>query len=365
MRHDMRRDMSDSLAEVFPAGDFLAEELEARSWTQAEFAEIIGRPAQFVSEIIAGKKEITRESATQFAAALGTSAEFWLNLQDRYHLWRQSHDDQVLELLEDVRLRARLKELAPVAVLRKRGFITGDTPKQQEAELKNIFEIDSIYDDPPILVAARRARPDDNISSTQGAWIACVRLRAKTIRTGAFSRDGLYDLARRLSRLVKSPEDFVRLPRLFAEVGVRLVYVEAFPSSRMDGCSFLLDDNSPVIGISGRGKRLDKVLFTLLHEVAHILLDHLKQRRYIIDDEELPTLGLEEPTNKLAAKLALPRPLPRLPERVSLGWVRAVSEEQGIHPIVLIGRLQNMRRIPWRTTLVKDAPSVTDQLGRW
>ena len=31
-------------AEVFPPGEFLADELEARGWTQTEFAEIIGRP---------------------------------------------------------------------------------------------------------------------------------------------------------------------------------------------------------------------------------------------------------------------------------------------------------------------------------
>lgn len=71
-------------AELFPAGEILADELDARGWTQADFAEVLGRPAQFVSEIISGKKEITRESAAQIGAALGTSAEFWINLQDSY-----------------------------------------------------------------------------------------------------------------------------------------------------------------------------------------------------------------------------------------------------------------------------------------
>lgn len=78
--------MDITLAEVFPAGEHLADELEARGWTQVEFAEILGRPTQFVSEIIQGKKEITRDSAAQIGAALGTSAEFWLNLQNSYSL---------------------------------------------------------------------------------------------------------------------------------------------------------------------------------------------------------------------------------------------------------------------------------------
>lgn len=58
-------------AEVFPPGEHLADELEERGWSQADFAEIIGRPVQFVSEIVNAKKELTAESAAQIAAALG------------------------------------------------------------------------------------------------------------------------------------------------------------------------------------------------------------------------------------------------------------------------------------------------------
>lgn len=357
--------MSAALAEAFPAGEVLADELDARGWTQAEFADILGRPAQFVSEIIAGKKEITRESAAQIGAALGTSAELWLNLQDSYFLWRQGQDSRAQENLDDVRLRARLKELAPIAVLRRHGFVIGDTPREQARELCELYRIDDIYDEPGILVAARRAKSDDTVSSTQAAWIACVRHRAELTQIGKFSRVGLERLAERLTRLIKTADDFLNLPSMFADVGVHLAYVEAFPSSKMDGCSLMLDDGTRAIGISGRGKRLDKVLFTLLHEVAHVHLGHLAQQRYIIDDEKRPTLGLEKPADDLAGSWVIPSPLPQLPERVSLGWVTIVAREQGIHPIVLIGRLQNQKRIPWRTTLVKNAPSVTTQLESW
>src|SRR5207248_2735279 len=72
--------------------------------------------------------------------------------------------------------------------------------------------------------------------------------------------------------------DFADLPELFAEVGVRLVYVEMLPSGKIDGCAMFVD-GYPVIGLSGRGKRLDKVLLTLLHEIAHILLAHIDAER--------------------------------------------------------------------------------------
>lgn len=355
-----------TLAEAFPAGEILAEELEVRGWTQAEFAEVLGRPPQLVSEIIAGKKEITRESASQIAAALGTSPEFWLNLQDRFHLWRRAQDARNQVELDDVRLRARLTTLAPVAVLKQRGFIRGETLQDVEAELKRLYRIPSIDDDPEILVAARRSAPDVALTPTQVAWVACVREVAVARDAAPYSADALRDLAGRLTRLVRAPADFALLPGEFAAVGVRLVYVEAFPSSKMDGCSLLLDDRSPVIGVSGRGRRLDKVLFTILHEAAHVVLGHLEAGSCIIDEQgDGPTLGLEDPANELAGSWVFPSPLPAIPERISASWVADTATAMGVNPIVLVGRLQNAGRIPWRTTLVRDAPTVTAVLESW
>ena len=45
-----------TVAEIFPPGEFLREELEARGWSQTEMAEIIGRPVRLINELIAGKK---------------------------------------------------------------------------------------------------------------------------------------------------------------------------------------------------------------------------------------------------------------------------------------------------------------------
>ncbi len=86
----------------------------------------------------------------------------------------------------------------------------------------------------------------------------------------------------------------------------------------------------------------------------------------MIDDAgDGPTLGLEEPANEMAGEWVLPKPIGRLPERVTQGWVAVQASERNVHPIVLIGRLQNQGRLPWRTTLVKGAPSVDRQLQDW
>jgi addiction module HigA family antidote len=73
-------------ARVTPPGVILKRELEARGWTQNDLAEIMGRPSQAISEIIRGTKQVTPETALELAQAMGTSPEFWTNLEINYRL---------------------------------------------------------------------------------------------------------------------------------------------------------------------------------------------------------------------------------------------------------------------------------------
>jgi addiction module HigA family antidote len=70
-------------------GEVLLEEfLNPLGITQVSFAEHIGVPVQRINEIVRGKRGVTPETAWLFAGALGTSPEFWLNLQSYYDLAR-------------------------------------------------------------------------------------------------------------------------------------------------------------------------------------------------------------------------------------------------------------------------------------
>jgi antitoxin HigA-1 len=77
-------------------GEILLEEfLKPLKISQGQFAKYLGgtwtQPK--VSEIINKKRRITEAIALDFSDALGTSPEFWINLQNRYDLWmaKQKH----------------------------------------------------------------------------------------------------------------------------------------------------------------------------------------------------------------------------------------------------------------------------------
>lgn len=72
---------------AIPPGEYLAEEIKARSLSQKDLARQMGRPSNAINEIINGKKAITAETALQLEEALPEiPARFWLNLETDYRL---------------------------------------------------------------------------------------------------------------------------------------------------------------------------------------------------------------------------------------------------------------------------------------
>lgn len=64
-----------------------AEFLTPLELTQKQFANHIGVDVKTINRIVNSKTALTPELAVKFAAALSTSAEFWLNLQHAVDLW--------------------------------------------------------------------------------------------------------------------------------------------------------------------------------------------------------------------------------------------------------------------------------------
>jgi len=60
--------------------------LDALGLSAAAFAAALDVPANRISTILAGKRAVTADTALRLGRFFGTSAKFWLNLQDQYDL---------------------------------------------------------------------------------------------------------------------------------------------------------------------------------------------------------------------------------------------------------------------------------------
>lgn len=254
-------------AEVFPPGEFLREELEERGWTQADLAEIMGRPERLITEIVTGKRRITPETARGLAAAFGTSAEFWLNLEQAYQLWRTPDNGH-----EVVALRAKLYSYAPIMDMIRRGWIEQtESVDVLQGQVLRFFKVSSLDEKPqPLQYAARQSTSyADDASPAQLAWLFRAKQLAQCVHAAKFAPSNVKYALDRLKFLLMAPSELHQVPRILSDAGVRFVIVQPLPGTKIDGACIWLDDTTPVIAMSVRFDRIDNFWFTLLHELGH------------------------------------------------------------------------------------------------
>lgn len=73
-------------------GEILAEELSALDVTPTELARQLKVPANRITGIINGTRSVSADTALRLGHWFGTSAEFWLNLQNSYELRLAEHE---------------------------------------------------------------------------------------------------------------------------------------------------------------------------------------------------------------------------------------------------------------------------------
>jgi antitoxin HigA-1 len=67
-------------------GEILSDELEEIGLSSAELSRALRVPPNRISQLIAGKRAITADTALRLARYFGTSADLWMNLQKTYEL---------------------------------------------------------------------------------------------------------------------------------------------------------------------------------------------------------------------------------------------------------------------------------------
>jgi antitoxin HigA-1 len=67
-------------------GEVLADELEAIGLSAKKLADVIEVPPSRVYQVLAGKRNVSADTALRLGKYFGMSAEFWMHLQNDYEL---------------------------------------------------------------------------------------------------------------------------------------------------------------------------------------------------------------------------------------------------------------------------------------
>ncbi len=78
--------MTKKLSPITPGEILLEEFLKPMGISQSQLAKDISVPANRISQVVHGKREITADTALRLGKYFGIEPEFWLNLQVRFNM---------------------------------------------------------------------------------------------------------------------------------------------------------------------------------------------------------------------------------------------------------------------------------------
>lgn len=340
-------------------GSFIQEELDARGWSQEDLAYIVGKSAQQLNPILRGKQSISPDMATILGEAFDVPADFFANLQKMYDLQKARIPDP------GVKTRATWQSIFPVREMIRRGWIEDTDPSLLDLQMMRFFnknrieDIPFINDTPQVSIAAKKTGYE-RTTAVQYVWLHRVRKIAEQMSCPLFSEGALRDNLGTLRAHMLDKDDLINIPFVLQKCGVRLVFVESLPSSKIDGVCVWID-SQPVIGMTLRWDRFDNFCFVLRHEIEHILRgDGMAESFAPVDSIEecyesssgvLPEC--ERIANEEAANFCIPRGLldsfilrksPFISERDVLKFAARIE----INPAVVVGQIQfRTQRYAW------------------
>ena len=289
-----------------------------------------------------------------------------MNLESVYRLSLIEADSSL------VARRSKLYGLAPVKDMMCRNWIKAtDNIDALEDELKQFFDAPSLDAIPEKRFAARMSATYGVKTPEQRAWVSRVRSLGKTITAAKFNRQVFCRELPNIRQLIGHEADVRRIPKVLADIGVRLVVVEQLPHSKMDGITTWLNEEAPVIGVTVRYDRIDCLWFTLFHEMIHVKYgDALSVDEDLVGEDCKPTAEKpeeEQRADREAADLLVPNEeLDRFILRVRPLYYRTkitqFANRIRVHPGIIVGQLQRRGELTYaqlRDTLMKVRGTLT------
>lgn len=326
---------------IIPPGETIKEILDDRGMTQEELAIRLGMSTKHVSQVITGKKSITYQSALKLESVFNVPASFWNNLERMYRekIVKFEHENEIdeeIQILKEIPFRQLVDYgyVDPVAtekekVLAARGFLG-------VSNLKNI----------ELLMEQLDFRKSDKVSYSiysLASWVRMCEIETSSMEVGKFNKEKLKKSLPEIKKLVGTdPNIFIpNITAIFSDCGIAFKILRSLNEAPVQGMVKHLKERV-ILGMTIRGKSADIFWFSLFHEIGHILL-HSKKDVFIDFDSGNPGSQKENEADEFAAQTLIPEV--EYEEFRSKGYydvdtVKSFSEKVGIHPCIVVGRLQ-------------------------
>ena len=324
---------------IVPTGAFIDEWMEEEGINAAELARRLDVSRKHVSELLRGKAPLSHDMALKLENVTGVPAHIW-NLHETGYRAALARKDADAELIAQY---DRAKEF-PLRYLREHSFITAPTRDKAGTVrgLLQFFGISSIDSFQTTwkqgTVAYRRSAVGRDNTNHLATWLRAAERSYELDDLPDYNRSKLEETLPEIRALtVADPaQAILKAQALLRECGVALALVPAVPGLGIHGATRWIQEH-PLIQLSALWKADDQLWFTLFHEIAHVLL-HDPRGLFLSNEHG----SAEEEADAYASHLLVPEAyVGRLPRRRDLDEVRALAEELGIAPSIVLGQAQH------------------------
>lgn len=319
-------------------GEILEESLEGHNMSQKELAERTGFTEAYISNVIAGKKDISANFAKGLEYALGTSSGSWLGLQADYDEFIMDYKDEHSITNQEFKKYQELKVLNHDTNI-KNDF-EGVLSLRKSLHINNLLNIKKISPE-GVFKMDKHKKMDPYFL---GAWILMCKNEKETIYEGHdLSADEMTKLVVTLKLIMISHKKDIakEVKECLNDNDIEFTVMPYFEKAPVQGYLTLNKRGVYHVFIAPKDNNPETFWLALFHELAHMFCKDVTEKKKFLDS------GLDTKKEKRAEKYAANMLLPPEPYKAfikkndfSKKAIKQYASDQFVREYIVIDRLK-------------------------
>jgi HTH-type transcriptional regulator/antitoxin HigA len=340
-------------------GEYLEEWIDEQGLSQQRVADLLGCSRKQVNEIVNGRAPVTDDTAMRLERVVGIPADSWLRYEAAYRA-------DLARISDQQALATHIDEIDPNAVSYLRSLGATKATRQNPGVLVSDFlafhrcgtweayvhlhETASKGDYALAALKESGATIDRTVLTT---WLRAAEFADPFGRGRGYVYDAeqLREALPRLRARAATPDATMlrEIANMLADVGVVFMVVEPPKKFPLLGMTRWIDKRVPVIQQTGRWGKDGFVIWTLFHELGHVLNDPRGEMHLEYTTEKKRNSDAEKNANKFAMEVLFGES--GMEPFAGLSTDRAIVEaarQVGISPGVAVHQMHRRRLLDYR-----------------
>lgn len=338
---------------AFHPGYYIKEIIEESGLTQEDFAKRLDTTPKNLSYLVRGEQSLSIDIAMKLSRMLGTSAEYWLNIQKNYDTLIAEFESE-----KELEQEKRVFKYFEYTYFRDQ-YGLPDLPRKITEQIQHVREFLNVatlnvFTKTDMAVSFRSAASGRSEANTvrANAMVQIAINEALRIEAPKFNKKKFEKAVEYALTLTEKHDEFVPVVReVFAQAGVIFVILPNLPGSGINGATKKIGQNVMLM-VNDRRLYSDTFWFTLFHEIGHIMNGDYG---ITFSDEQV---WKEDAADRYAADKLIP------PEKYKVfiqenhfdeDTIKKFAESIQRDPGIVLGRLQNDKIVSYANSTLSKA----------